>query len=625
MKRGALGLNRRGIALLLTLLLALLVVSLAIGVLLMMTSTTLVTRFHLAESAMSNLAAAGLEQARDTLNGSPNLVPQPTGFVTLEDNVVLRDANNTVIPGLTRSTYAGLTGGATGEAGLYTSVLSVISNFRGPVVIRRADYKQRSFAAYERFYRAWSSGSWNANDAVFGPVHSNQEIRLSGGSPGTRFWARVTSVGAISNASNGTFYSGYQTGAAAIPYPTSSAIADLQPIAQSGGLVIVGDGRLSVDDPMVRVEFVAIDLNGDGDTRDENEGFVRVFRAVNSNSVNLAYVNAFRWGGLSGWPFADNSSDPNMLSPNCGGWTTPGADTSWTSAGQIQTNMQAAARPLSFQRDSIRGILTSSSRSCHLGGDRAMTGNLWNQSIPGRGSWDVWPGWGGTPPAALVNAIATQGVDPTTDANTVAQTFWPISGSFNPASRGVIYVTGSVTVSGKVRARVTLAARGNIMIGDDIVYVQAPNTTCADILGLVSQTNIIMQDNNVNTPFRVGNTTTGGFDDTGDEIIHGFLLALNAVTGDNMGSGEPSILGEECGGAYLSSRGCRFLVGGIAQADYYTTYNGSTGWHDQDHFDQCGALMPPPYYPTTGSFTKYRYYEIDPVGFTPAGWFAANQ
>ncbi|HWA15262.1 MAG TPA: hypothetical protein VG817_02430, partial [Gemmatimonadales bacterium] len=63
--------NRKGIALLLTLLLALLVVSLAIGVLLMMSSTTLVTRYHISEAAMSNAAAGGLEQARDVLNGSP--------------------------------------------------------------------------------------------------------------------------------------------------------------------------------------------------------------------------------------------------------------------------------------------------------------------------------------------------------------------------------------------------------------------------------------------------------------------------------------------------------------------------------------------------------------------------
>jgi hypothetical protein len=97
------------------------------------------------------------------------------------------------------------------------------------------------------------------------------------------------------------------------------------------------------------------------------------------------------------------------------------------------------------------------------------------------------------------------------------------------------------------------------------------------------------------------------------------------VGGDNLGGGEPVIPPEDCGGAFSSTRGCRFLVGGIAQSEYTTSYSGSTGWHDQDHYDQCGATNPPPYYPTTGSFSKYRYFEIDPVGFDPVAWFAANQ
>ena len=33
----------------------------------------------------------------------------------------------------------------------------------------------------------------------------------------------------------------------------------------------------------------------------------------------------------------------------------------------------------------------------------------------------------------------------------------------------------------------------------------------------------------------------------------------------------------------------------------------------------------PPYFPTTGCYYKNRYYEIDPVGFSVADWFAANR
>jgi hypothetical protein len=618
-------LNERGIALLLTLLLALLVVSLAIGVLLMMSSTTLVTRFHLTESVMSNFASAGLEQARDTLNGNPTLLPQPTGYVTLELDVSLRDADNVIIPGIRRSTYAGLTGRETGQAGHYASVLSVISNARGPVVIRRADYKRPSFASFERFYNDWTIGSWNPNEAVFGPVHSNTDIRLSA-SPGIRFWSRVTAAGSIQNAGNGVFRQGYQTGASVIPFPTGSSLSALQPIAASGGLVVAGDGRLLAEDPELRLEFVAIDLNGDGDTADDNEGFFRVFRIEPSGSSrDRDYVNALRWdGNYTGFP-TTSLADPNLFSPNCGGETGILGIPTWLTAAKIQDTMQATGASQASQVSVIRAALRNSKRRCYLGGDRRLFENRWIRDVPGRGSWSRWAGWGGSAPAALVNAVTAQGVDPSADPADVALTFWPISQAFNPGFKGVIYVTGSVTVSGLVRGRVTLVAAGNIMIGDDITYVQAPNTTCADILGLVSRQSILMMDNNVNSPFRVNSNYTNLFDDSPDEIIHGFLLAMDEVGADDLGGMEPLIGPEDCDGASKSSRGCRYLVGGIAQGNNFNSYSGSQGWHDQDHYDVCGGSNPPPYYPSTGQFTRYRYFEIDPVGFLPAAWFAANQ
>ena len=36
-------------------------------------------------------------------------------------------------------------------------------------------------------------------------------------------------------------------------------------------------------------------------------------------------------------------------------------------------------------------------------------------------------------------------------------------------------------------------------------------------------------------------------------------------------------------------------------------------WGEAHSYDPCGAVNPPPYFPTTGRFTESRYYEIDPV------------
>ncbi len=616
-------LNRRGIALLMTLLLALLVVSLAIGVLLMMSNTTLITRFHLAEAGMNNLAAGGLEQARDTLNGTPTLVPRPTGHDTLEFNVPLRDASNTIIPGLTRSTYVGLTGSAIGQAGLYASVLSVIRNSAGNTVIRRADFRQQSFAAYERFYNNWSSGSWNSQDKVYGPVHSNRGITLSSfGAPGTSFWSRVTAVNSITNQSTGHFYGGVQTGVSAIPFPTSSTVNSLQPLAAGGGLVVVGDSRTTATDPEVRIDFVAIDLNGDGDTSDEDEGYFRVFRMrAGGGNDDRNYVTGRRWGNSGFWPGVTFSGDPNLRSANCGGQISVAGVPTWLTADSILTrNLPDSVAA----RNDVRQALSSPQRRCYLGGDRRLFGNLWVTTTP-YGSFDSWPGWAGGPPAELVAALAAQGVVPATDPTAVALTFWPLSRVQNTGARGVVFVTGSVAVSGRLRGQVTLAAQGNIMLADDLNYAQAPNTTCADILGLVSRESILLEDNSVNSPFRVDGNWTTMFDDTPDEFINAFMLGLNVVGGENLGAGESPAGPEDCGGIGTTSRGCRFLVGGIAQGNNNLSWNGSTGWRDQDTYDQCGSVSPPPYYPTTGQFSPYRYYEIDPVGFNPVAWFAANQ
>lgn len=610
--------NRKGIALLLTLLLALLVVSLAIGVLLMMSSTTLVTRYHISEAAMSNAAAGGLEEARDILNGTPNMLAGVAGHDTLDFNQPVLDAAGVPIPGLTRSTYAGLTGRATGQAGLYATVLSVVRNTVGTTVVRRADLRQESFAQYSRFFNTWSGPGWYNTSIMFGPVHSNQGMSIGSGSPGATFERRVTTVGSISNQSNGHFDGGVQTGVALVPFPTAASINNLQSVAASSGMVITGYSSLGADDPDVRIEFVTIDLNGDGDTSDENEGYFRVFRVNGTGQDRRNYVNARRWNNSSGsWSGVTTSDDPNIRSPNCGGRIDSipfiNAYAYVDSNGANNTT-----------RTKVRDALKGDYRRCYLGGDRRLFGNQWVVSTPWA-NFDPWPGWGGSPPSALVGAIAAQGVDPSTSAGAVAETFWPLSQTQNGNFRGVIYVTGSVAVSGRVRGRVTLAARGNIVLADDILYNTPPNTTCVDILGLVTTNSVVIADNNMNTPYRVDGDWTISNDDTADEFFHAFIFTQQSLVGDDL-FGDPSPQSpERCNSDALASRGCRILVGGLTEQSPGQIWNGTTGWHDEDHYDQCGSINPPPYYPTTGRFSLYRYYEVDPVGFNPVAWFAANQ
>jgi hypothetical protein len=40
-----------------------------------------------------------------------------------------------------------------------------------------------------------------------------------------------------------------------------------------------------------------------------------------------------------------------------------------------------------------------------------------------------------------------------------------------------------------------------------------------------------------------------------------------------------------------------------------------TGYLKRYSYDVCGTTNPPPYFPTTGHFSRAGYYELDPVGF----------
>jgi hypothetical protein len=208
-------------------------------------------------------------------------------------------------------------------------------------------------------------------------------------------------------------------------------------------------------------------------------------------------------------------------------------------------------------------------------------------------------------------------------ASALALTFWPLSRAQNINFQGVVFVTGSVAVSGQLRGRLTVVATGNIVLADDITYVTPPSSpNCNDILGLITTNDAVIENNSVNTPFRNKNVWTVRFDDTPSETWHAFMLTLGNFQGETITGDPAAVAPENCG---LKSRGCKSIVGGTIQQGVSGTFSGGSGWAEQDTWDSCGTRNPPPFYPTTGRYSKNRYYEIDPVNFNVAAWYAANQ
>lgn len=672
--------NERGIALLLALLITMAVAAMAIGGVMIAGSGGLISKFNAKEAALHSLADAGLEVARDSINRALTLLPL-TGYVQIVPASTIVDAQGYTITGYTRSVYAGKTGGRTGgpaTAGQYgsnfMSVLSIINDPRGSVAARRGLFTQESWARFAVAINLWSNPGvvYGCGESITGPMHSNSNLQLQSGcsTPKVDFFGKVTVVGSISNSGSGNFTQGSVTGAAPMAWPTAAQLATMQQYAQDadvpGGDYDIAGGNTGLNRPCTRLDFQVLDSNRDG-TIQWDEGYVRVFKCFSTGVAATAdssytFVTGRRWNSVPADLFAllsppqvvTTTNDPNIVSPTCGGVT--GARP-WTTARNLYAQMTAAGRTAAQKRDSIRVALNSAQRRCLLAGDPRLNAMLPSDTLL-RDSATVNVNLAATFGGKWIRRRTGADASVTPVRNTIATggdaEYWIPLGK-NPSFKGVLYVTGDVAISGRLRGRVSVVTTGNIVLADDFQYWTTPGTNCTetgDIFGAISTSNVVIEDNNVQTPFKVGQYLAGavpawaggyvgGFDDTpADENYHLFMIMLGNWGGDipgipvYTGPASPAIPGtlpDRCANA---ASGCIRVTGGmgLGRIDWWTYWGvggaNSSGWAEAHAFDPCGVSNPPPYFPTTGRFVKSRYYELDPVWLnqtTVANYFAELQ
>ncbi len=636
--------HERGIALVLVMLITVAVAALAAGAIFLTGSSYLISRGQQQEEDMRNAADAGIEVGRSTLNGNPALFPD-TGYVALQSGQPVYDASGHAIPGVTRSIYVGPTGSSTGQYGVFGSVVSVITNPSGAVVVRRGELAQVSFAQYAYYTNSEGSGiCFGDGDQIFGPMHTNDDMCIY--SSGVHFHSTVDVSGTITGASYGTFDMGYTQHGAVIPLPTVAQLGKLATYATQGNMNFTAPSGGTSTQSRLRIEFWPLDLLGDGKVTDPNDGFFRVYIAT--SSANAAYVTGTAPSsnvnqqktcgdthirtslGVTDTTFWTAYDHYNAIPayPFPATMTVPGGGTPEpTSTGS--TNAHNAA---------TYSLYRSTSR-CYLAGDDHLNLDTLGASpyryantFRATDGYGAWQQYSATPDPSVVAALknpASHAVDTTLATRQLeAQYLWPLSRQFNPNSKGVIYVNGNVVLSGVVQGKVTVAASGNIIISDDITYAIAPGSvqcTGGDILGMIAAGYIYMSDNELNTPQPWG--SSGGayktYASTSDEYLQGVLLTLNSFTVENYSTGPTS---QEPCGATATGRGCLYITGGIIQGTRGAVgTTGGTGYIKRYSYDECAYQTPPPYFPTTGRFYRNRYYEIDPVGFSVASFFASLQ
>jgi len=587
--------RRGGFALITVMLVVVIVALLATSAAVIGSAHTLGNRYYDRQSQLDDVALEGLELARAEINADKTLYPAD-GFDTLEAGVSVTDGSGSTVPGVQRWLYVGPTGSTSGQYGVFGSIVAVARDAGGGVVVRRAQVYQESFAKFAYFTDIEPSNiSFGGGDQIFGPLFTNDYLKIY--SSGATFWDETRTAKTVQGAQYGTFAKGYQERVDSIPMPTTTDLSKLQTQATAGGTAFNPGAPSQQGQAYMRIEFIAVDLNGDSSFTGPDEGFFRVYQSTS----DPAWVSGDPPSGGNGMLDAENCGDRH------GGVFVPASDHPYTGHGSHHTGSRSGAPGIN---DNVTAALSNSTKRCYLGGSDSIFGGF--QASDSHGSWIPYPG---TPDPAVTAARPND-----------AQYLFPLSRALNPSFKGVIYVAGNVVVSGVVRGRVTLAASNEIIIGDDITYASDPALgTCADMLGMFSGQDVVVADNMLNSPQNaVGGANYFTYDDTKDEFIQGIVLALNNFTVENYAGGDDKA--EKCGNE-LWGRGCLFLTGGIIQKSRgavgtINSYGpGGTGYVKRYAYDPCGATAPPPYFPTTGHFAKGQIYWVDPTGFSVSSYF----
>ncbi len=640
--RGRMTRDRRGVALVLTLMLTFAMGALAMGAIYLRSNGQLLGLAAEREKELRYAADAALQIGKSRLNNDPFAMPD-TGYVSLASNGTVLGANGQPIAGVTYNLWAGPTGSTTGQFGRFGSVVAEAIGPRGARFVRRLELQQESFARYAYWTNKEKTSSggtiYFANgDVLWGPVWSNDYITIY--YTGATFHNEVTTAKSIISPGYATFDKGYTENANPITLPTTTTLAKLPGYAGAGNLSFAPPTSGGATTVRMRAEFVAVDLNGDGDSTDVDEGFVKVYQANSGNeewlrgdwtttksaATNCGDFHRVLVGGVKVWRFFPASVHGT-------GGSTKWARDMWIASGDYTSGTSGSGNvgqsAYSHGNLSVTSIMSKplSSASggqpphrCYPGGDphlvaveRNANGGVAAGRIGGedstftpdaaagatKGFWKKWTG----PVDSRLSAIRPWDAD----------YLFPLFRGQNSGAKGVVYFSGTVGVSGTLRGRITLYSPNNVIYLDDIRYATDPATgVCNDMMGVIAGENIIVADNAINDPPYANGYRN--FDDTKDLYVHGVQMAIDeSFTVENYDSGPTNA--SDCEGDD-NGRGCLYLMGGLIQERRGAVglTNGS-GYIKRYSYDRCAIQIPPPYFPTTGRFTDNRYSELDPGRF----------
>lgn len=367
--------DRRGVALILTIILTVAFAALAMGAIYMTGNASLIASSYDRERDYRYGAEAALGIAKSQLNGGLFVLPD-SQFSTIMSGATITGADGQPLSRVLINLYVGPTGSTSGQDGTFGSIVAEATDGSGARYVRRLELTQETFAKFAYFSvneNTSTSGIiyFGGGDIIYGPLFTNDTINIINSScPSVTFRDQVQTTRIINNAACGAFSAyGYQTNMQAIPLPTNAKLAVLATYATPANFLFTARPANTAITPVAgiyttpdttievqtRLEFVNWDIANNGVTTDPDDGFFRVYEtlatpmsatlgATADSLVPINYADPGTWvrgdppanwsGPWSGAPATEYAMRWDLVNKrmvnNCGDWHTTGTGASRT-------------------------------------------------------------------------------------------------------------------------------------------------------------------------------------------------------------------------------------------------------------------------------------------------------
>jgi hypothetical protein len=286
---------------------------LAISAIYMAGSSSMLSKLYDRERDYRYAAEWALQIGKSRITVDTALVLPDSLYIQLMSGQAVTDAGGQVVPKVLVDLYAGVGGSSTGQYGRFVELVAVAYDNGGARHVRRLELQAENFARYAMFVDQWpSSACYATGEILRGRSHSNQNWKNCTTAPGAIFTDTVSAVLSVTGV--GQFQSAKINGHAVINFPTVAKLSFMPSFAASANLSL-NAAPLAGATGGTRVEFTAVDLDGDGALTGPAEGYFRVFDARSSGVTSNPYLN------------------PTFAAP----FVTGGTDTSFTRMGTPTT------------------------------------------------------------------------------------------------------------------------------------------------------------------------------------------------------------------------------------------------------------------------------------------------